>query len=55
MRCCRMRPRAARAGAELFDLTNVAVETACLLLSSFTCGMAALAASARNMVWTQAA
>ena len=36
------------AGRELFDIPNVAVETACLLLSSFTCGMSALAAGARN-------
>lgn len=38
---------------ELFDLGNVAVETVCLLLSSFTCGMAALAVSVRNRIWTQ--
>jgi cytochrome o ubiquinol oxidase subunit III len=36
------------AGRDLFDLNNVAVETACLLLSSFTCGMASVAAGARN-------
>ena len=35
-------------GAQLFDLRNVAVETACLLLSSFTCGMASIAAEVRN-------
>jgi cytochrome o ubiquinol oxidase subunit 3 len=35
-------------GRDLFDLHNVAVETACLLLSSFTCGMAAIATGARN-------
>jgi cytochrome o ubiquinol oxidase subunit III len=35
-------------GRDLFDLRNVAVETVCLLLSSFTCGMAALASGARN-------
>jgi cytochrome o ubiquinol oxidase subunit 3 len=29
--------------AQLFDLRNVQIETACLLLSSFTCGMASLA------------
>ncbi len=27
-------------GRELFDLRGVAIETACLLLSSFTCGIA---------------
>jgi cytochrome o ubiquinol oxidase subunit 3 len=35
-------------GRQLFDLTNVAVETACLLLSSFTCGLASIGASAHN-------
>ena len=35
-------------GRQIFDLHNVAVETACLLLSSFTCGMAAVATGARN-------
>jgi cytochrome o ubiquinol oxidase subunit III len=40
-------------GAQLFDLTNVAIETACLLLSSFVCGLAMIAASARNLLWTQ--
>jgi cytochrome o ubiquinol oxidase subunit III len=40
-------------GAELFNLTNVAFETAFLLLSSFVCGLAMIAASTRNMAWTQ--
>src|SRR3974390_1045573 len=31
-------------GAQLFNLKNVAIETACLLLSSFVCGMASIAA-----------
>ena len=35
-------------GRDVFDLRNVAVETACLLLSSFSCGMAAVAVGARN-------
>jgi cytochrome o ubiquinol oxidase subunit 3 len=35
-------------GKDLFDLRNVAIETACLLLSSFTCGVASLGAQARN-------
>ncbi|MBV8166404.1 MAG: cytochrome o ubiquinol oxidase subunit III [Alphaproteobacteria bacterium] len=35
-------------GKDLFDLENVAIETACLLLSSFTCGLASIGARARN-------
>jgi cytochrome o ubiquinol oxidase subunit 3 len=35
-------------GRDIFDLRNVAVETVCLLLSSFSCGMASVAAGARN-------
>jgi cytochrome o ubiquinol oxidase subunit III len=35
-------------GRELFDLHNVAIETACLLLSSFTCGVASIGAKAHN-------
>jgi len=42
-------------GAELFDLRNVAVETGCLLTSSFTCGLASIAAGARNRLWFQIA
>jgi cytochrome o ubiquinol oxidase subunit 3 len=38
---------------ELFDLRNTALETACLLASSFTCGMASLAVGQRSMRWTQ--
>ena len=39
-------------GKDLFDLTNVAIETACLLLSSFTCGFASIGARAhRNMMY----
>ncbi|MDB5554626.1 MAG: cytochrome o ubiquinol oxidase subunit, partial [Rhizobium sp.] len=41
------------AGSDLFDLTNVAVETASLLLSSFTCGLALIAANRGAMFWTQ--
>jgi cytochrome o ubiquinol oxidase subunit 1 len=37
----------------LFNLKTVAAETAFLLLSSFSCGMATLAGNARNMFWTQ--
>jgi cytochrome o ubiquinol oxidase subunit 3 len=36
-----------------FDLSNVAVETACLLLSSFLCGVASLCANRRNLFGTQ--
>jgi cytochrome o ubiquinol oxidase subunit III len=42
-------------GAELFNLRNVAVETACLLLSSFACGMASIAAEVRSHLWFQIA
>ena len=42
-------------GAELFDLRSVAIETVCLLLSSFTCGMATIAADVRNRLWFQLA
>jgi|SRR6185369_4162476 len=35
-------------GKELFDLRSVAIETACLLVSSFTCGMASLAVIERH-------
>jgi cytochrome o ubiquinol oxidase subunit 3 len=42
-------------GSELFDLRSVAAETAFLLLSSFTCGMASIAADARNALWYQIA
>jgi cytochrome o ubiquinol oxidase subunit 3 len=34
--------------AQLFDLRNTAIETGCLLASSFTCGMATLAVKARK-------
>ena len=42
-------------GRDLFDLRNVALETAALLLSSFTCGMASIAAEERNFLWFQIA
>jgi cytochrome o ubiquinol oxidase subunit III len=35
-------------GKELFDLGNVAIETGCLLFSSFTCGIASIGARAHN-------
>ena len=42
-------------GAQLFEPTRVAIETGCLLLSSFTCGLGAVATRARSMLWTQLA
>src|ERR1700742_5243086 len=38
-------------GRELFDLRNVAIETAALLLSSFTCGIASIGARAHRGTW----
>jgi cytochrome o ubiquinol oxidase subunit 3 len=38
---------------DLFDRGNVAVETVSLLLSSFTCGLAMIAAKRGDMRWTQ--
>ncbi len=43
------------AGRDLFDLRNTAIQTACLLASSFTCGMATLAVEQRSQKWTQIA
>ncbi len=40
---------------QIFDTHNVAWETACLLASSFTCGMASIAVSQRSQKWTQIA
>jgi cytochrome o ubiquinol oxidase subunit 3 len=40
-------------GHEIFDLSRVALETACLLASSFTCGLSAVASSVRSQLWTQ--
>jgi cytochrome o ubiquinol oxidase subunit 3 len=42
-------------GRDLFDLPNVAIETACLLLSSFACGMASIGAQLRRRLWFQGA
>jgi cytochrome o ubiquinol oxidase subunit 3 len=39
--------------SQLFDRSLVAVETVSLLLSSFVCGLAMVAAKRANMVWTQ--
>jgi cytochrome o ubiquinol oxidase subunit III len=38
-------------GRDLFDLDNTAIETACLLLSSFTCGLASIGAQAHRGSW----
>ncbi len=38
-------------GRELFDLRNTAIETGCLLLSSFTCGIATVGLQARKGTW----
>ncbi len=40
-------------GRDLFNPTRVAIETACLLASSFVCGLSAVATEARNQLWTQ--
>jgi cytochrome o ubiquinol oxidase subunit 3 len=42
-------------GSDLFDLKNVAIETGCLLMSSFVCGMASIAADVRSKFWFQIA
>jgi cytochrome o ubiquinol oxidase subunit 3 len=42
-------------GHELFDLRSVAIETALLLFSSFTCGLATIAADNRSTIWFQLA
>jgi cytochrome o ubiquinol oxidase subunit III len=39
-------------GAELFNQTNVAIETGCLLLSSFSCGLMSLAIDTKNRAST---
>jgi cytochrome o ubiquinol oxidase subunit III len=41
-------------GRDIFSPTRVAIETACLLTSSFTCGLAGVATAARSQLWTQA-
>ena len=40
-------------GRDLFDPRNIALETACLLASSFTCGLSAVATGARSQLWVQ--
>src|SRR5205085_11013215 len=39
--------------SQLFDRNLVAVETVALLVSSFVCGLAMIAAKRKNMAWTQ--
>src|SRR5579884_1547966 len=39
-------------GRDLFNPSRVAIETGCLLFSSFTCGMSAVATQARSRLWT---
>ena len=39
--------------SQLFDRTTVAIETLALLISSFICGLAIIAAKRKNMLWTQ--
>jgi cytochrome o ubiquinol oxidase subunit 3 len=39
-------------GAELFNQVRVAIETACLLFSSYTCGLMSLAISSRHRIGT---
>ncbi len=38
-------------GRELFDLRNTGIETGCLLLSSFACGLASIGAQAHRGSW----
>ena len=39
-------------GAQLFSQVNVAIETACLLASSYTCGLMSLAVNSRRRLGT---
>jgi cytochrome o ubiquinol oxidase subunit III len=40
-------------GRDLFHPLSIAIETGCLLASSFTCGLSAVATDARSHLWTQ--
>src|SRR3954453_15200889 len=40
------------AGVDLFNQASVAIETACLLASSYTCGLMSLSVEARNRAAT---
>ena len=50
-RCWSGRRRAGRAGGSCSTSAMSAIETACLLLSSFTCGLASIGARTRNGSW----
>ena len=43
------------AARDIFELNRVALETACLLASSFFCGLATIAVAKRSQILTQAA
>jgi cytochrome o ubiquinol oxidase subunit III len=43
------------AAKQIFNPDSVAIETACLLASSFACGMASIAVGQRSQKWTQIA
>ena len=55
MRCFPGRPLAARAGRSCFRRDSLAWETAFLLLSSFTCGLASIGSAARRPALFQGA
>jgi cytochrome o ubiquinol oxidase subunit III len=40
-------------GRDLFNPISIAIETGCLLASSFTCGLSAIATEQRSQLWTQ--
>jgi cytochrome o ubiquinol oxidase subunit 3 len=42
-------------GRDLFNWWSIVAQTAFLLVSSFTCGLSAVATEARNQLWTQVA
>lgn len=42
-------------GAQIFEAPRVVWETGCLLLSSFTCGLAAIGTTVRKLWWTEIA
>ncbi len=42
-------------GKDLFEINNVAIETAALLLSSFTCGLSKVASDQKHLLWTEVA
>ncbi len=40
-------------GRDLFNPVSIVIETACLLLSSFSCGLSALGTKARSLILTE--